>query len=142
MRKPIGFDREEHREPAKEHLRAKHLVFMATALLAGAFAAGGAQQAAALPIVRFAAPAPIVKVMCKYGTPHCVNPSPVNRPKIGGAKLPGNGWTDPDCKYYGNCNTGTSPQNWGDPSIARKGPSRSGRSGALHPVHVGSPKVK
>lgn len=127
----------------KRHLAAKSPALCASSLLliASAFLPGSAR---ALPIAPFAAPAhsAIVKVMCKYGTPHCVNPSPVNRPKTGGAKLPGNGWTDPDCKYYGNCNTGTSPQNWGDPSIARKGHSRSGHSGALHPVHVGSPKVK
>jgi hypothetical protein len=42
--------------------------------------------------------------LCKYGTPHCVNPNP--GPKlltVGGVKIPESGWVDPDCKYYGNC---------------------------------------
>lgn len=127
----------------KEKILRHFIVICSAAMLAATCNAAGMQQAAALPIPPFAAAAasPIVKVMCKYGTPHCVNPNPgPARPKIGGAKFPDNG--DPDCKYYGNCDTGTSPENWGDPSIARKGPSRSGRSGAMHPVHVGSPKAK
>ena len=44
--------------------------------------------------------------LCKYGTPHCVNPNPgPHLPKVGGEQIPGSGWVDPDCKYYGNCNS-------------------------------------
>jgi hypothetical protein len=60
--------------------------------------------------------------LCKYGTPHCVNPHRPQLPTVGGAKWPDSGWQDPDCKYYGNCNTG-DPGQWGDPSISRKAPS-------------------
>jgi hypothetical protein len=46
--------------------------------------------------------------LCKYGGPHCANRyvgyDP--RPKV---KVPDdNGWVDPDCKYYGNCNSPNS----------------------------------
>lgn len=42
--------------------------------------------------------------LCKYGTPHCVNPNPGPKlPSVGGAQIPDSGWVDPDCKYYGNC---------------------------------------
>jgi hypothetical protein len=42
--------------------------------------------------------------LCKYGTPHCVNPNPGPKlPKVGGAEIPPSGWEDPDCKYYNNC---------------------------------------
>ena len=43
--------------------------------------------------------------LCKYGTSHCVNPHQHEPPKVGGEKMPGSGWVDPDCKYYGNCNS-------------------------------------
>ena len=44
--------------------------------------------------------------LCKYGTPHCVNPDPGPKPpKVGGEQIPGSGWVDPDCKYYGNCDS-------------------------------------
>jgi hypothetical protein len=67
--------------------------------------------------------------LCKYGTPHCVNPNPrPEPPKVGGAEIPPSGWEDPDCKYFGNCNPG--PDNWGDPA-ARKGPL------GMHPGHIG-----
>jgi hypothetical protein len=36
--------------------------------------------------------------LCKYGTPHCVNPNPgPTPPKVGGEQIPGSGWVDPDC---------------------------------------------
>jgi hypothetical protein len=45
--------------------------------------------------------------LCKYGAPHCVDP---HRPAISlqtdrGPTIDGtgNGWEDPDCRYYGNC---------------------------------------
>jgi hypothetical protein len=43
--------------------------------------------------------------LCKYGTPHCVNPHPgLKTPKANNNQLPPDGWdNDPDCKYYKNC---------------------------------------
>ena len=44
--------------------------------------------------------------LCSNGTPHCVNPNPGPQlPKVGGAQIPSSGWHDPECGYYGNCNT-------------------------------------
>jgi hypothetical protein len=42
--------------------------------------------------------------LCKYGTPHCVNPHPgPSLPTVGGAQIPDSGWEDPDCQYYHSC---------------------------------------
>jgi hypothetical protein len=77
----------------------------------------------------FAVSADPAIALCKYGTPHCVNPNPrPEPPKVGGAEWPDSGWEDPDCKLFGNCNPG--PDNWGDPA------ARKGRSG-MHPGHYG-----
>jgi hypothetical protein len=47
--------------------------------------------------------------LCKYGTPHCVNPNPGPKlPSVGGVQLPPSDWHDPECGYYGNCNTTSS----------------------------------
>ena len=44
--------------------------------------------------------------LCKYGTPHCVHQGEhPTVPTSGGAKLPPSGWVDPDCKYFGNCDS-------------------------------------
>ena len=44
--------------------------------------------------------------LCKYGTPHCINKNPGPKlPTVGGVKIPDSGWVDPDCQYYGNCNS-------------------------------------
>jgi hypothetical protein len=43
--------------------------------------------------------------LCKYGTPHCIDLHRPNLPSVGGEKLPGSGWVDPDCGYYGNCDS-------------------------------------
>ena len=108
----------------------KHVWFGASALvLAAAFGA----PASAVPMYPAAAASErlIVRVLCKYGTPHCVNPHPgPGLPSVGGAKLPDDGWEDPDCNYYGSCGTGT-PGNWGDPAAARAGSSmpRGGQFG-------------
>jgi hypothetical protein len=57
----------------------------------------------------FAAGADPALALCKYGTPHCVNPNPGPKlPKIGGAQLPDSGWEDPDCQYYHNCGYASS----------------------------------
>jgi hypothetical protein len=43
--------------------------------------------------------------LCKYGTPHCADPHRPSLPSVGGEKIPGSGWVDPDCQYYGNCDS-------------------------------------
>jgi hypothetical protein len=50
--------------------------------------------------------APAALALCKYGTPHCVNPHPgPPLPSVGGVQIPPSDWHDPECGYYGNCNT-------------------------------------
>jgi hypothetical protein len=73
----------------RQKLTRAALAAVVIAGAAGAFLATGAEPAMAL---------------CKYGTPHCVNPNPGPKlPTVGGAKFPDSGWEDPDCKYYRNC---------------------------------------
>src|SRR5262245_38801550 len=84
----------------------------------------------------------VIRVLCKYGTPHCANPNPGPKlPQVGGAQLPPDGWQDPDCKYYGNWNSG-SPGAWGDPSISRKTTTgtRPALSGTIRTMPMGSAK--
>jgi hypothetical protein len=96
------------------------ILISAIAIAALGLAGGGAPAFPAAPLAPTSAGGAIIKVLCKYGTPHCVNPNPRPKPpKVGGAGFPDSGWTDPDCKYYGNCGTGT-PTGWGDPSISRR----------------------
>ena len=38
--------------------------------------------------------------LCKKGTPHCIPVTRPDLPKVGGEKIPGSGWVDPDCEYY------------------------------------------
>jgi hypothetical protein len=76
--------------------------------------------------------------LCKYGSPHCVNPNPgPHAPKPPGAAWPSSGWEDPDCQYYGSCGTGT-PGNWGDPAARRNppggAPQRYGAAVHAHPA--------
>jgi hypothetical protein len=101
----------------------KHLSFTASAIVLSA--ALFAAPASALPVhpVAGAHATAIVQVLCKYGTPHCIDPHRNQMPTFGGGtRLPDSGWSDPDCKYYGNCSTGT-PGSWGDPAAARSGSS-------------------
>lgn len=69
------------------------------------FSVIGASHASAMmlgPIKHAAQQNGIIEVLCKYGTPHCVNPDPGPKPpKVNTATLPDDGWVDPDCKYYG-----------------------------------------
>jgi hypothetical protein len=66
-------------------LASRAAIAVALTIAGGALFAGSAAPAMAL---------------CKYGTPHCVDP---HRP-LPEVKVPDdNGWVDPDCKYYGNC---------------------------------------
>jgi hypothetical protein len=118
-----------------EEMTMKHLSFATSALLlmAGAFSAAAPSKASAFPLHPSAATpdSAVVEVLCKYGTPNCINryPGP-GLPSVGGVKIPDSGWVDPDCKYYGNCNTG-SPGSWGDPSLARKGGGTSPATGGI-----------
>lgn len=58
---------------------------------AGAFFAPGVDPAFAL---------------CKYGSPHCVDPHKVPKSvQTGGTKIPDSNWQDQDCKHYNNCQT-------------------------------------
>ncbi len=51
--------------------------------------------------------------ICKYGTPHCIDPNPGPKlPKINTNRLPDSPPGDDDCKYYGNCDDG-SPEGTG-----------------------------
>ncbi len=47
--------------------------------------------------------------LCRYGSPNCVNPRPNFDYKVPDKiKIPDLGWVDPDCKYYGNCQSPNS----------------------------------
>jgi hypothetical protein len=80
-------------------------------IAAGIFAVVGSNTASAITVHAIARlpDGGAVNVLCKYGTPHCVNPSPGPKaPKVGYKKIPDSGWDDPDCKYYGNCGFGSA----------------------------------
>jgi hypothetical protein len=89
--------------------------------------------------VLFAASTDPALALCKYGTPHCVNPNPrPDPPKAGTASLP-DGTDDPDCGLFNNCGLSGDPDNWGDPAaVARKGSpgTKPGRIGPAQPVHM------
>ena len=99
------------------------LRFLAPCLFGLSAAVALSSQASAFPAVTLAAQpdSAVVQVLCKYGTPHCIDKHTPYLPEVGGAQFPDSGWEDPDCKYYGNCNPG--PDNWGDPA-ARKAAGR------------------
>jgi hypothetical protein len=64
---------------------------------------------AAATFALFAAGAEPAMALCKYGNPNCVNPNPGPKaPGVEGVKIPDSGWVDPDCKYYGNCQSPNS----------------------------------
>ncbi len=64
--------------------------------------------------------------LCKYGGPNCVNPHVGDRILTwdNGIRIPDSGWVDPDCKYYGNCQS---------PGSARRTPANPFRSGPVRP---------
>ena len=78
----------------------KSLIF-SLVMLAQAAGYSSSNHASAMtlgPIVAPAASDGIVMVLCKYGTPHCVNPDPGPKaPKVNTNTLPDDGWVDPDC---------------------------------------------
>ena len=83
---------------AQKYSRAALLAVL-TLAGAGSVMAAGAEPALAL---------------CKYGGPNCVNPNPGPKlPGVNNIKIPDSGWVDPDCKYYGNCQS---------PNSARRAP--------------------
>jgi hypothetical protein len=68
-------------------------------------AAALALTGAGVSIVLVATAAPAI-ALCRYGSPNCVNPRPNFDYQIEeSVSLDSvtDGWTDPDCKYYGNC---------------------------------------
>ena len=51
--------------------------------------------------------------LCKYGSPHCVNPHPgPSIPTVNTNRLPDGPPGNEDCQYYGNCDDG-SPEGTG-----------------------------
>lgn len=53
--------------------------------------------------------------MCKYGSGDCINPRPnfdYQVPDL--IQIPEDNWVDPDCEYYGNCNTNMQTGDAGD----------------------------
>jgi hypothetical protein len=68
----------------------------AAALVAGTLAGAGSF---------FTAGVEPAMALCKYGTPHCIDLHRPSLPSVGGEKIPGSGWVDPDCQYYGNCDS-------------------------------------
>jgi hypothetical protein len=68
----------------------------AAALVAGILAGAG---------TFFTAGVEPAMALCKYGTPHCIDLHRPSLPSFGGEKIPGSVWVDPDCNYYGNCDS-------------------------------------
>jgi hypothetical protein len=65
-------------------------------------------------LIFFSAGSEPAQALCKYGGPNCVNPNPGPKyPTVNNNKLPDSTWVDPDCKYYGNCQS---------PNSARRAP--------------------
>ena len=68
--------------------------------------------------------------LCKYGSPHCINPNPgPSLPKVNTTRLPDQPPGDEDCAYYGNCDDG-SPEGTG-PDSGLNGGLGNGGSPAL-----------
>ena len=88
-------------------------------------------------LVAFALVATPALAMCRYGTPHCVNPNPGPKvPKANTALLPDQPPGNEDCKYFNDCDNG-SPEGTG-PDGGPNGGLGEGGSPALvygHPVH-------
>ena len=82
----------------------KKSLILSLVMLAQAAGYSSINHASAMTLGPFMAPAAqdgIVMVLCKYGTPHCVNPDPGPKaPKVNTNTLPDDGWVDPDCAYY------------------------------------------
>ena len=73
--------------------------------------------------------------LCKYGSPHCVNPHPgPSLPKVNTTRLPDQPPGNEDCAYYGNCGDG-SPEGTG-PDGGPNGGLGNGGSPALTSGHL------
>jgi hypothetical protein len=69
--------------------------------------------AIATSLVALAFAATPALALCKYGTPHCVNPHPgPSLPEVNTTRLPDQPPGNEDCVYYGNCDDG-SPEGTG-----------------------------
>jgi hypothetical protein len=78
--------------------------------------------------------------LCKYGSPHCVNPHPgPSLPKVNTTRLPDQPPGNEDCKLYGNCDDGspegTGPEGGPNGGLGTSGSPAltSGHFGNLHP---------
>lgn len=73
--------------------------------------------------------------LCKYGSPHCVNPHPgPSLPTVNTTRLPDQPPGNEDCMYYGNCDDG-SPEGTG-PDGGPNGGLGNGGSPALTSGHL------
>ena len=65
--------------------------------------------------------------ICKYGTPHCIDPHPgPSLPKVNTTRLPDQPPGNDDCMYYGNCDDG-SPEGTGPDGGPNGGLGNGGR---------------
>lgn len=90
-------------------------------------------------LVAFAFAATPALAICKYGSPHCVNPNPGPKlPVVNTTRLPDGPPGNEDCKYFNSCDDG-SPEGTG-PDGGPNGGLGEGGSPALiggHGGHVG-----
>jgi|GEM_PF-6740763 len=76
--------------------------------------------------------------ICKYGSPHCVNPHPgPSLPQVNTNRLPDSPPGNEDCMYYGNCDDGspegTGPDGNPNGGLGTFGPALiSGHSAQFH----------
>ena len=74
--------------------------------------------------------------LCKYGSPHCINPHPgPSLPKLNTTRLPDQPPGNEDCTYYGSCYDG-SPDGTGPDGVPNGGLGNGG-SPALTSGHLG-----
>jgi hypothetical protein len=76
--------------------------------------------------------------ICKYGSPHCVNPHPGPKaPTVNTNRLPDGPPGNDDCKYYGNCDDG-SPEGTGPDGNPNGGLGNGGSPAVIviHPGHL------
>jgi len=91
---------------------SRRLVVPALAILSLAGVSGTFMAASTTP----------ASALCRYGTPHCVNPNPGQPlPKVGGVQIPPSDWHDPECVLYGNCNTTSSASRGTGVNLGRAG---------------------
>jgi hypothetical protein len=124
-------------------------------MLAAAFFAGKANQAAALPAHLFTAASQdlVLPVACKYGSGKCADVKPEIKAPSTKKLGPEDPTVDPDCAHYGNCRGGNpeggSASAKHDPTLSAKGAAKiDGIKGesqdhnpkdSIHAAPVGNP---